>query len=566
MPIDYKLSKLVINSFRGINKLELVFRDRFPSVLIGSNNAGKSTVLDAIALALNGGGSHQWAFSEADFFCDEQGSRSNEFLIQLHFQSDNEDGYPAVKGVGKPVLIHGVQVKGTTRKDGRIVISKTLLDRDGKPITVATRTPLADSEKKRWAEHDVNYRVVNARLADIYEHTPEVWLFKPQDIEASLYIWKTGPIAKLSKLLANKFLSEEWVMARGDGENKRMPATLYKVHAFFREAVEAFPFWKNDMKPRLQRVFSRYVGSHARIDLRPDTQVIEDWLAQQLAISLATDPNSVTMPLRSMGDGWQSVIRLASLEALAEYPDIVRDRVVLLLEEPETHLHPHLRRKIRGVLGELSAKGWTVVYTTHSSELVSFDANQVITRMVRTNGAVVARSVHTDNLETDAKLQSKLDERGAHDFLFGAGVIFCEGKDDSFAVRVGFEQSGADCDARAISVTQCGSVTGIPAFAQISTALGIRWCAITDEDLEFDGTIKPVTFKVRERIEQHRGSGDKQLQWAINLEHCLGVDNGKATPEVSLLKLSQPEWQANHPQFNSALAAMALWIDPALEF
>jgi ABC-type histidine transport system ATPase subunit len=74
------------------------------------------------------------------------------------------------------------------------------------------------------------------------------------------------------------------------------------------------------------------------------------------------------------------MIRLAALEALIEYPDLVRERVVLqaphlpapalalrqgmwmLLEEPETHLHPHLRRKIRRVLGELAAKGWTVVY------------------------------------------------------------------------------------------------------------------------------------------------------------------------------------------------------------
>ncbi len=512
MPIEYKLSKVVIRCFRGIEKLELVFRDNFPSVLIGSNNAGKSSVLKAIALALNGGGSHLWTFAETDFFCDEKGKRSKEFLVQVHFRSARDDGYPAVKGVGKPDLVHGVQVKGTVRKDGRIVTSRTLFDRDGKSIAISTRTPLAEAEKKKWAEHDVGFRKVNARLEDIYEHTPEVWLFTPQDIEASLYVWKSGPIAKLSKLMATKFLSEEWVMERSDGAKSNMPSTLYKAHAFFREAVEAFPFWKSDMKPRLERVFSRYVGSHARIDLRPDTQAIEDWLAQQLAVSLAADPNSITTPLRRMGDGWQSVIRLAALEALTEYPDLVRERVVLLLEEPETHLHPHLRRKIRKVLSELSAKGWTVVYTTHSSELVSFDADQVITRMVRSKGSVSSKSVHTDKINPDAKLQSKLDERGAHDFLFGAGAIFCEGKDDSFAIRLGLEKSDVDCDARAISVTQCGSVTAMPAFAEISAALGIRWCAVTDEDLQADGTVKPMTGKARKAIENHRGAADQQLQ------------------------------------------------------
>ena len=38
--------------------------------------------------------------------------------------------------------------------------------------------------------------------------------------------------------------------------------------------------------------------------------------------SLATDPGSATTPLRNMGDGWQAVIRLAALEALAKYPSL----------------------------------------------------------------------------------------------------------------------------------------------------------------------------------------------------------------------------------------------------
>jgi hypothetical protein len=254
--------------------------------------------------------------------------------------SDAANGYPAVKGVGKPVLIHGVQVKGNIRKDGRIATSRTLLDAQGKAVTISTRTPLAEAEKEHWAEHDVGYRVSNARLDDIYEHTPEVWLFKPQNIEASLYVWKTGPIARLSKLMAKKFISEEWIMKFAGGGERKMPDALHAGYKFFREAVEAFPFWKDDMKPKPETVFSGYVGTHAHIDLKPDTQVIEEWLAQQLAVSLATDPNSVPMPLKSTGDGWQSMIRLAALEALTEYPDLVRERVVLLLEEPETPTPP----------------------------------------------------------------------------------------------------------------------------------------------------------------------------------------------------------------------------------
>jgi energy-coupling factor transporter ATP-binding protein EcfA2 len=480
MPIDYNLSKLIIRRFRGIEELELELRDGFPSSLIGANNAGKSTVLNAIALALNNPSFHQWSPTETDFFCDEKGGRADEFTIQVHFHSDHETGYPAVKGIQKPTLIHGVQVKGRL-KDGRANHTRTLLDEKGKPALIAPRTPLATADKEKFKEHGINYTQYYARLDDISAHTPEVWLFRPQNIEASLYFWKTGPIAKLSRLLAERFLSDEWDMTRADGKTSPMPSTMYKAYRFFQESLRVFPFWKDDLKPHLEGVIRRYVGSQAKIDLKPDTQAFEEWIAQQLGVSLATDPDSVATPLRSMGDGWQSIIRLAALEALTKYPQLTKERVVLLLEEPETHLHPHLRRKLRKVLSSLSAKGWTIVYSTHSPEMVSFDEKQVITRFVRSGGTVTHKSVHTDKINPDAKLQSKLDERGAHDFLFGSCVVFCEGKGDGFATRLGFENTNVDLDARSVSITQCGSVTAIPAFAEIASALGIRWCALTDE-------------------------------------------------------------------------------------
>lgn len=557
MGIDYRLSKLTITGFRGIDHFEFDFRKGFCNTLIGANNAGKSTVLNAIALVLSAGGSHQWTFSENDFFQNLDGSRVSEFLIVLKFSSSQELGYPAVKGVGDPVLIHGIQFRGFVQKGGRIATRRMLLDSDGKPVTVPTRTPIRKAEKDQWADHNIGYSAPYARLDDIYDHTPEVWYFKPQNIEASLYVWKTGPIQKLSKLLVQRFMSDSWTF-----EQRQMPKAMQDGHNFFRRVVEAFPFWKDTMKPKLESVFSRYVGSHALVDLRPDILSFEDWLSQQLSVSLATDPESVPMPLRSMGDGWQSVIRLAALEALTDYPDLVRERVVLLLEEPETHLHPHLRRKIRTVLTQLAEMGWTIVYTTHSSELISFDANQTITRMVRNAGKVRHQSVSTDEIEPDAKLQSKLDDNGAHDFLFGNAAIFCEGPVDSFAIKAGLDESGVDLDSRSISVTKCGSVTSIPAFAKIAAALGIRFCAVSDEDKQEDGIIKPQTVKARQQIHKHISEFDLQVQWSVKLESCLKIENGKATPEKCVQLLAQEDWQSEYPEYLASLRDIAFWIDP----
>lgn len=564
MPIDYKLSKVVIKAFRGIDQLEIDLRDGFPTVLIGANNAGKSTVLAAMALALNNAAFYQWSPEETDFYTDPKGVRTNEFLIQVLFQADREEGYPAVHGIGEVQVVHGLQVKGKITRAGKISHSLTLLDACMKTITMSHRSPLKADDKKRFADHDVNYQVVNARIGDIYDFTPEVWLFKPQNIEASLYIWKTGPIQKLSKLLAQRFLVDEWTLDVPGGQRK-MPDALHAAYGFFKRAVEDFPFWQKEMKPKLEAIFGRYVGAPAQIDLKPSTQVIEDWLAQQLAISLATDPESAPTPLRNMGDGWQAVIRLAALEALTEFKDLMKERVVLLLEEPETHLHPHLRRRVRKVLGQLAAKGWTIMLSTHSPEMISFDEKQVIHRLVRRAGKVTSGTVHTDQVDPEAKLQSKLDERGAHDFLFSTGAVFCEGKNDGFAMRLGFDKTSVDYDGRSVSITQCGDVGAIPAFTSISSQLGIRWCALTDEDMQQDGTVKPMTLKVRQKIDKHRGADDLSLMWPGDLERCFGHTTGKMTPEIVFSKLADPAWQTSHPGYKTILAGVATWIDPAIK-
>ena len=562
MPIDYKISKLIIRQFRGIDELELEIREGYPSVLIGTNNAGKSTILNSIALALNGGGYHQWSPSETDFHCSADGTRATEFLVQIHFDSENEFGYPAVKGVAKPSLIHGIQVKGKMWKDGRIVHSRTLFGADGKTVTIEPRTSLAAADKENFSDHDVGYKKYNARLDDIRDDTPEVWLFKPQNIEASLYIWKTGPIAKLSGLLAERFLADSWDVQRDGGKSSPMPATMHKAHEFFKHALEEFPLWKDDMKPHLEEVIGRYVGTQAKVEIRPDAQLFKEWISQQLVVSLATDPDSVATPLRNMGDGWQSVVRLAALEALSKYPELIKERVVLLLEEPETHLHPHLRRKLRKVLAALSAKGWTVVYSTHSPELVAFDSKQIITRLVRSAGKLASSNVVTDSVGHDAKVQEKLDVHGAHDFLFSTAAIFCEGRDDSFAVKLGFDISDMDSDARSVSVTQCGSITAIPSFVAISKKLGIRWCALTDEDKLPDGRIKPASMIVRSKIESFRTGSDLQSQWPVDLENCFAVSSGKATPDVLIEKLSCSNWATKYPEFDAVLRQLVEWIDP----
>ena len=61
-----------------------------------------------------------------------------------------------------------------------------------------------------------------------------------------------------------------------------MPATVGKMHEFFQAAVADFPFWEDDLKPKLESALGDYIGRQAQVALQPDIQTIQEWLTQQL--------------------------------------------------------------------------------------------------------------------------------------------------------------------------------------------------------------------------------------------------------------------------------------------
>jgi predicted ATP-dependent endonuclease of OLD family len=129
------------------------------------------------------------------------------------------------------------------------------------------------------------------------------------------------------------------------------------------------------------------------------------------------------------------------------------------------------------------SQGWTVVITTHSPEFVTFSENQQIVRLHRI-GRSIAAGVHlTTSTSQEAKFQEKVDQYGNHEIVLAARAIFCEGKDDAFAIRHGLAKLGTDIDARAVSVLDVGSCSTIPAYCDMAGKLKIPWCALTDEDL-----------------------------------------------------------------------------------
>ena len=556
MSVRFRLSRLEVRDFRGIEQLDLDLPSGEPSVIVGANNSGKTTVLSALALGLRDGGFGRFAPEPFDFRVRSDGTHATEFGITVRFEPDGGT-LPAVQGMGNPVWVHGVRVRGKQKKGGIFEHRHLLIDDEDQPITFSQATPLKGAIKEEFAGTGTGWRPINAKLEDIRDTVPEVWFLQPHNIEAHLYVWRSGPLRRLAQMLSDRFLQEPWVFEI-DGKQRSMPQGIRQAHRFFHEAVQRFPFWQDDLKLRLEDALGRYIGGSAKFSLDPSISTIEEWLAQQLTVAFAVEQGAQPTPLQRMGDGWQCLVRLAALDVLSQYDDLVRnDRVVLLMEEPETHLHPHLRRRLRATLEAAAAKGWQVVITTHTPEFVSFSHKQQLTRLHRNGGTLSAFTVSPASIGGEVKAQERLERgRATLEVPFARRVLISEGKSDDLGFRLGLAAFGFDADAEGLSIIAGGGAPGMPPMARLVGALGIPWVAVTDDDPG-----NPKTERVRADLEVAKSAADLTLVLKGALEGSLGLDKHADSAEVlaRLAGASSTELTTEYPTFAELCRAIIDW-------
>ena len=559
--VRFLISKVAIIGFRGIDRLELSLPKCQPSYIVGANNVGKTTFLEAIALALKQGGHHSFSPDAYDFHTMPDGSSADEFSIRLTFEPDGGK-LPAVQGVGSPEFVHGVHVKGRRTRRGT-EHSHYLTRADGSTISFSQTTSVKGNAKVEFAGTGVGYRPINARLDDIRDFLPEVWMLRPKEIAPSLYSWKTGPLKRLARLLSDKFLQSEWRFEWREKE-REMPRGIENAHEFLTTAVRSFPFWRDDLKPKLEAALAEHLGGPLTFQIAPDIGEIENWLVQQLSIAFAVDTGSAPTPLPRMGDGLQSLVRLAALDVISQYSDDLmrNDRVLLLFEEPETHLHPHLRRKLRGTLQNLANRGCQVVTTTHASEFVSFIENQRLVRLDRKAGATRRFSPEAQDIRDEIRLQERLERgRATLEIPFAKRVLISEGKSDELAFRLALRSMGFDPDGASVSIVRGEGAPGLPPLARLARSLGLPWLAVTDDDLLDDGSANPKTEKARKELEELKTGADQTIVLKGRLEGALGLSRHADSHEIySLLhSLSKVEIADRYPAFWNLCCKVQRW-------
>lgn len=126
------LDKIRLRGFRSIHQVEMSLGRT--TVLIGSNNCGKSTLLKALRLALT----DEQPVTRHDFHQSDDGTVANEIVIDVRFipVDDHNGRMPSFDSLWRERLADGIASEDGRQEYFALRTTVTTDSRTGKPVTV----------------------------------------------------------------------------------------------------------------------------------------------------------------------------------------------------------------------------------------------------------------------------------------------------------------------------------------------------------------------------------------------------------------------------------------------
>jgi predicted ATP-dependent endonuclease of OLD family len=157
-------------------------------------------------------------------------------------------------------------------------------------------------------------------------------------------------------------------------------------------------------------------------------------------------------------------------------------RFVLLIEEPELYLSPHMQRHLFRLLRELAHHGNQILYSTHSPVFLTVDRMEELALVRHTPDQGTTLLQPEPLAEAEAfRVLSEFDSDRAELFLARA-VLLVEGRTEKMTFPFVFEALEEEPDKEGVLVLETGGKGNIPLFARICNACEIPYVVVHDRD------------------------------------------------------------------------------------
>lgn len=408
-----RLSRLTIKNYRAIGPKPVVIDLDDIVILVGPNNAGKSSILKAYELAMSQGSNK--ALLQLDDFPDGKIDEANLPEIEIHTVVYDDT-------VGQKWI--------DSRSGEKIVREKWVWHEAGSPKRYGWDTSL-DEGSGNWSEN-VPWGAPNVANSK----RPE-----PHRIDAFA---SPDDQAKAIQALLSKALSER-VKTIGEHETHgtNYAALLEQIKELQKNIVSDAQGEIDAVNSELTLLVSKvFPGYKIDFDAKPEDQLDKTINLFKADSQLLMGPEGGHMStIDKQGSGARRTLLWTAIKFIAENAKITGSTQesrpnLLLIDEPEICLHPGAIRDACKALYELPDSGrWQVMATTHSPIFIDFSRdNTTIVRVEKDDdgdvrGTTVFRPGTTqldDNDKVRLKLLNVADPYVA-EFFFGGKTVIVEG-------------------------------------------------------------------------------------------------------------------------------------------
>jgi predicted ATP-dependent endonuclease of OLD family len=399
------LNNLRVNGFRCFeDSLKVEFNGGL-NVIVGENGAGKTAIINAIRQLFVDSESGRYFVSEKDFYREfsKESLPSKEFTITAHF--DDLDGDEKV------AFLHWCDEKGNASLN----------------LHVENKEVRGRYKRSLWGGKS-RTTVFEPETVDLIHC---IYLPPLRDAELKLSNGRQSRLSKLLKALSKKELE-------GYRKSGKLHPLEEKVATFNQELAESKVFGieraNNLITDSLKNSIGDHFGQNTLIQFtESDFTKIVEGLRLLFFPDLTKQDNESFRSLEENSLGYNNLLYVASILAELTILDIegeIKDSYfkLLLIEEPEAHLHPQLQVRLLKYIAEVAEKkSVQVIVTTHSTVLASsVDIDSII--HLSNCSPTIATPLVKCGLPTGSKqfINRWLDVTKSN-LLFASGLILVEG-------------------------------------------------------------------------------------------------------------------------------------------
>ena len=475
------LERVEIVGFRGINRLSLMLEQN--NVLIGENAWGKSSLLDALTLLLSPE-FDLYHFVRDDFWSppgDIQG-REHHLHIILTFR-ETEPGRHRVRRF-RPLQrcwvpcddgYHRVfyRLEGELAEDDSVMTLRSFIDGEGEALVLEEIDELARHLVRlmpvlRLRDARFMRRIHNGTVP----HSPQIEI-----------------TARQLDFLSRELVSHPQNLS--DGQIRQgLSAMVQLLEHYFAEQSSA------QTRHRLMRRRSH------------DEQ--RSWRYLDIINRMIDKP----------GGRSHRVILLGLFATLLQAKGTVRldrdARPLLLIEDPETRLHPIMLSVAWHLLNLLPLQRVT---TTNSGELLSLTPVEQVCRLVRESTRVSAWRLGPGGMNAEESRRIAFHIRfNRASSLFARCWLLVEGETETWVINELARQCGHHFDAEGVKVIEFAQ-SGLKPLIKFARRMGIQWHVLVDGDeagKKYAATVRGLLNNDRELERDHLTSLP-----ALDMEHFM---------------------------------------------